>query len=102
MAHPWHGVYQDVCVRHTCRQEAYLDVGGVRGGHRLLGHGEAGADVALQQGQQPTQLLGPAGVLGKHLHVASVGCAAVEYLRGPCTPGSALIEEGGVNKRHEA
>jgi len=58
-----------------------LDVGGVGGGDARLGHGEAGADLAFEQGFEPALLLLGRAVDRQDLHVADVGGVAVEHLR---------------------
>ncbi len=57
------------------------DRGGIRGGHVRLGHGEAGADLAGQQGRKPALFLGRASEQVQHFHVAGVRGIAVEHFR---------------------
>jgi hypothetical protein len=56
------------------------DAGG-RGDVRWFGHGEAGADLALEQRHQPGLTLRRRSVLQKHLHVARIRCGAVKDFR---------------------
>ena len=60
-----------------------LDVGGVRRGHRGLGHQERRADLAGQQRLAASALLRLGGVALQRLHVAGVGRRAVEHLARP-------------------
>ena len=63
--------------------DAGLDVGGVGGRHRRLGHQERGADLAVHQRPQPLLLLLLAAVAQEHFHVAGIRRRAVEHFRGP-------------------
>ncbi len=74
--------------------DACLDVGGVRGGDRRLGHQEGRADFAVHQRAQPLVLLGLRPVAVQHLHVASVGRGAVEHLGRPGQAAHLLGAEG--------
>ncbi len=58
-----------------------LDVGGVGGCNVGLGHGEAGADLAGQQGLQPLFLMFFTAVALDCFHIAGIRRAAVEDLR---------------------
>ncbi|MNN82863.1 hypothetical protein D3C81_1998480 [compost metagenome] len=55
-------------------------VSGVGGRDVRLGHGEGRADLATQQGFEPTLLLLFVGVTHQHFHVAGVRRRAVERL----------------------
>ena len=68
----------DVLVAVTL--DAGLDVAGIGGRHRGFGHGEAGPDLAVEEGHQPLLLLRAGAVLGQHLHVPGVRRVAVEDL----------------------
>jgi hypothetical protein len=46
-----------------------------------LGHGEAGTDLSGEQGSEPLFLLLLAAVELEGLHVAGIGCRAIEHLR---------------------
>ena len=58
-----------------------LDIGGVTGGDRRLGHGEAGADLAREQRLEPAILMLPRAIARQHFHVAGVGRRAIEQFR---------------------
>ena len=58
------------------------DIGGVRGGHIRLGHGETGLDLPGQKRLQPTILLGIATVAGQHFHIAGIRRTAIEHHGG--------------------
>ena len=62
--------------------DAALDVARVGRGDRRLGHGEAGADLAVEQRLQPLLLVLLGAVAGEHFHVAGVGRRAVDRLGG--------------------
>ena len=70
--------------------DAALDVARVGRGHRRLGHGEARADLAVEQRLQPLLLVLLGAVAGEHLHVAGVGRRAVDRFRKRSTSGPAL------------
>ena len=59
---------------------AGFHVGGIRGGHARLGHGEGRADLAAEQRLQPLLLLRLVAIAHQHLHVAGVRRGAVERL----------------------
>ena len=63
--------------------DAGFDVGGVRRGHRGLGHQEGGADLAVHQRLQPLPLVLLGAVAHQHFHVAGIGRGAVEHFGGP-------------------
>ena len=71
----------DVLVSIQNRRRA--DVGGVRGGHGGLGHGEGRANLAGEQRLEPLFFLLLGAVALQHLHVAGVGRRAVEHLGRP-------------------
>ena len=62
--------------------DAGADVGRVGGGDVGLGHAERRADLGAQQRREPPLLLLRRAEVGEHLHVAGVGCGAVERDRG--------------------
>ncbi len=64
-------------------QHGGLDVAGVAGGHRGLGHRERAADLAVQQRLEPLLALLLGGEQVQGLHVAGVGRRAVESPRAP-------------------
>ena len=68
-------------VAITIALDARLDVGGVTGRHRRLGHGERRTDLAFQQRREPLPFLFVAAVARQHFHVARVGRRAVERFR---------------------
>ena len=68
------------------------DVGRVRRSDIGLGHGEAGADLAVEQRLEPALLLLRACRSGQHLHVAGVGGRAVEHLGRPGHPPHDLAQ----------
>ena len=61
-------------------QHRRLDVAGVAGGHRGLGHRERAADLAVQQWLEPLLALLLGGEQVQGLHVAGVGRRAVDRL----------------------
>ncbi|MNV19009.1 hypothetical protein D3C71_1098520 [compost metagenome] len=63
--------------------DARLDVGGVARCHVGLRHRKGRADLAVEQRLEPAGLVGIVAVAGNGLHVAGVGCRAVEHLAGP-------------------
>jgi hypothetical protein len=65
-----------VAVAH----DAGLDVGGVRRRDVRLGHRERRADLARQQRLEPLLLLLRGAEQVQRLHVAGVGCLAVDHL----------------------
>lgn len=67
--------------------DAGSDVGGIRGSHRRLRHGEAAAAVAAQQGEQPRALLRARAVARQHLHRGDTGAAANSTTGHACRPG---------------
>ena len=56
-----------------------LYVAGIGGSHGRLGHGKAGADLAVQQRSQPALLVLGACEACQHLHVAGIRRRAVEH-----------------------
>ena len=66
-----------VAVAHDRR----ADVGRVGRGDVGLGHREARADAAVEQGSEPAFLLRRRAIAREHFHVAGVGRGAVEHLR---------------------
>ena len=74
------------------------DIGGIRGRHAGLGHGEGGANLAIQQGLQPLLLLGLAAVLLQDFHVAGVRRRAVEALRRQVGTPHFLRQVGVLNR----
>ncbi len=60
--------------------DARGDVGGVRGGDLRFGHRERRADLAGEQGLEPSILLRGRSEVQQHLHVAGVRGVAVEHL----------------------
>ena len=56
------------------------DIAGVARGHVWFGHGEGGSDIAREQRGQPLLLLLGAAEHVQDLHVAGVGCRAVDRL----------------------
>ena len=68
------------------------DVGGIGGGDARLGHDVGRADLALQQRLQPLLLVRWGAVALQNLHVAGVGCGAVEGLRRQARPAHLLGE----------
>ena len=63
--------------------DARLQIGRVARRDVGLRHGKGASDLALKQGAQPTPALLRRGKQMQQLHVAGVGCAAVEDFRGP-------------------
>src|SRR5581483_2045765 len=72
------------------------DVGGVGRGHLRLGHGESGADLALEERLQPLLLLLDGAEHGEDLHVAGVGSRAVADLGGDGGAAHDLGQRGVV------
>ena len=70
------------------------DVGRIRARDVGLGHGEAGADLPVQEGRKPLLALPGRREQVQKLHVAGVGGGAVEDFRGPDHPAHDLGERG--------
>ena len=79
-------------VAHRAR----LQEGWIRARHLWLGHRKAGANPALQQALQPGCSLLLAAMLGEDLHVAGIGCGAVEGHRRGRRAATHLLTEQPV------
>ena len=76
------------------------DIGGIGRCHIGLGHREAGADTAVEQGLQPALVLLGRGKQVQQLGVAGIGRIAVENLGRPVDPADDLGQRAVLHIAH--